>query len=115
MLATVKVKLGERAGLIAAPKKAIVHLADGPAVFVVRDGKAVRVRPDLTVVDKDHVFLPAGARVGDQVVVSGQDGLKDGAAVKVVDKTAKAGNAAPTVPATPSSAAPAPAPKEVTP
>lgn len=103
MLATVKVKLGERAGLIAAPKKAIVHLAGGAAIFVVRGDKAVRLLPDLAISDKTHVAVPAGAQLGDQVVVSGQDGLKEGAAVKVVDSTAKA-NAPTEAPAAPSDA-----------
>lgn len=88
MLATVYVKTGERRGIVAAPKSAVVTLAEGPTVFVVRDGKAVRLVPDLEGADKTHVPV-AGLAPGDQVIVAGQDALKDGAAVTVAKAPAK--------------------------
>ncbi len=86
MLATVYIKTGERNGLVSAPKSAIVMLAEGPSVFIVKDGKAKRVVPDVGGADKTHVPVAALA-VGDQVVIAGQDSLIDGTAVKIsVDK-----------------------------
>jgi RND family efflux transporter MFP subunit len=99
MLATVKVKLGERPGLVAAPRRAVVQLAEGPAIFIVRGNKAVRVVPDVLNGDKLFVPVPAGATVGEQVVVAGQDALREGAEVKVVDKTASKSDPAAKTPA----------------
>jgi RND family efflux transporter MFP subunit len=87
MIATVSFKLSERAGVLAAPREAVVTLSDGPAVFVVREGKAVRVAPDLLAGDRTHV--PVKAEAGDLVIVQGQDGLVAGAAVKVVAEAAE--------------------------
>lgn len=82
MLATVIIKTGERKGLLAVSKAAIVTLAEGPVVFVVKDGKAKRVVPDVAGADRTHVPVPDLA-VGDQVVVAGQDSLRDGTEVKI--------------------------------
>lgn len=82
MLATVYVKTGERRGVVAAPKSAVVTLAEGPTVFVVRDGKAVRLVPELAGADRTHVPVQ-GLAVGDQVIIVGQDALKDGLPVTI--------------------------------
>jgi len=85
MLATVFIKTGERKGLVSVPKAAIVTLAEGPSVFVVKDGKAKRVTPDIAGADKLYVPVPLLA-VGDSVVIAGQDSLRDGSEVKVAAK-----------------------------
>ena len=94
MLATVYIKTGERLGQVAVPRAAVVALADGPAVFAVRDGKAVRAVPDIDGGDRTHVPVK-GLSAGDQVVVAGQDGLRDGIEVKIAtDKKAPTAGAA---------------------
>ncbi len=90
MIATVKFKVDVRAGLMAVPREAVVTLSDGPAVFVVRGGKAMRLVPDLEGADRTHVPVKEGIQAGDVVVVEGQDGLVEGAQVKVVDEKGKA-------------------------
>lgn len=88
MLATVTFELGRSEQVLAAPKDAVVVLSDGPAVFVVRDNKAVRLKPDLGHVDATHVAVP-GAKLGDAVVIEGQSTLKDGGPVNVVEAKAE--------------------------
>ena len=85
MLATVFIKTGERKGLVSVPKAAIVTLAEGPSVFVVKDGRAKRVVPDVAGADKTYVPVPSLA-VGDSVVIAGQDGLRDGTEVKIASE-----------------------------
>jgi len=87
MLATVFVEQDERLGLVAAPRAAVVTLAEGPSVFVVKDGTVRRVVPDVAGGDKTHVPVP-GLAVGDAIVVAGQDGLRDGARVTVAAENA---------------------------
>jgi len=92
MLATVYVKTDERPNVLAVPRTAVVALADGPAVFAVRDGKAVKAVPDIASGDRTHVPV-TGLVAGDQVVVAGQDALREGMAVKIADdkRASKAG------------------------
>ncbi len=88
MLATVIIKTGERKGLLAVSKAAIVTLAEGPVVFVVKDGKAKRYAPDLLGADRTHVPVP-DLVAGDLVVVAGQDSLRDGTAVTITKDAQK--------------------------
>ncbi len=88
MLATVEVKLSAKAGVLGVPRQAVVNLADGPALFAVRDGKAVRLKVTPADGDRTHVPLVAGtgageARAEDVVVIEGQDGLADGMPVQI--------------------------------
>lgn len=82
MLATVFIKTGERAGVVAVPRAAVVTGPEGPSVFVVEGGKARRVVPEMDGADRTHVPVP-GVAAGEMVVVAGQDTLRDGAEVKV--------------------------------
>lgn len=83
MMATVSFATDTRAGLIAVPRAAVVARADGDAVFVLRDGKVKRLVPGVG--DTTHVPVAEGLAAGDLVVVEGQDALKDGDEVKVVE------------------------------
>lgn len=80
MMATVTFATETRAGLVAAPRDAVVARADGDAVFVVRDGKAKRLSPGKG--DSTHVPVE-GLAAGEKVVVAGQDALDDGEEVVV--------------------------------
>ncbi|MCC6624362.1 MAG: efflux RND transporter periplasmic adaptor subunit [Deltaproteobacteria bacterium] len=86
MVATVTIEIARAASTHAVPRSAVVVLAEGPSVFVVRDGKAVRLAPDLGLADMDHVAVP-DARPDDQIVVEGQARLTDGGPVAILPET----------------------------
>jgi membrane fusion protein (multidrug efflux system) len=81
------------------PKRAVIYDEDRAFAFRVKDGVAQRVALDLGYADRTHVAVKKDIAAGDQVVVFGQRGLKDGAQVKVV-----------AAPGTPASNAPSSAP-----
>ena len=60
-------------------------LDDGdPAVFVVRDGKAVRVPVKIGYVDGEWIEVREGLKAGEQVVTAGKVALREGSAVQVI-------------------------------
>lgn len=66
------------------PKRAVVYDEDRAFAFRIKDGVAQRIALDLGYADRTHVAVKTGFAAGDQVVVFGQRGLKDGAPVKIV-------------------------------
>ena len=64
------------------PRRALIYDNDEPYVFLVNDGVAKRIRVDIELEDREFVKPASGFAAGDQVVVAGQVGLKDGAKVK---------------------------------
>ncbi|MCB9549663.1 MAG: efflux RND transporter periplasmic adaptor subunit [Myxococcales bacterium] len=85
------------------PKRALIFEEDRAFAYQVQDGKAHKRRLALGYADRDAVEVLTPLAEGDTVVVFGQRGLEEGAAVKVV---------APPAPASAASAAP---PTEETP
>ena len=63
----------------------------GSAVFVVQDGKAVRRKVTTGIEVDGRTRITAGLKAGDALIVAGQETLKDGAAVKPIEPTAKGG------------------------
>ncbi len=84
MFATVRIVTDSQNDALIVPKKALVLETDEDDVFVVRDGKAERVRVELGYTDGDRVQILAGLQQGDQVITVGHEGLKDNAAVRLV-------------------------------
>jgi RND family efflux transporter MFP subunit len=72
-----------REAAVAVPSAALVREGDSSILFVVNGTKAVRreVRPG--VASTDFTEILSGVAAGETVVVSGQDGLPDGAVVSV--------------------------------
>ncbi len=68
--------------LVAAP-------GGGFTAFVVQDGQAVRRQVETGVEVDGRVRIVAGLEEGDRLIVAGQENLKDGAAVKVVEVDGK--------------------------
>ncbi len=66
------------------PKTAIVYENDNVHVFAVRDGKADKVILDAGYQDYEKIEARSGIEPGEQIIVVGQAGLKDGARVNVV-------------------------------
>ncbi|MEJ2677980.1 MAG: efflux RND transporter periplasmic adaptor subunit [Gemmatimonadota bacterium] len=96
-LARVTFALGTRDGVLLVPASALVGGAGSESVFVVEDGRAVRrtVMPGVT--SEGRVEIVKGLQAGEQVIVAGNNMLRDGAAVRVIedDATAPAENVAP--------------------
>jgi membrane fusion protein (multidrug efflux system) len=88
MFATVRIITDSRKDALIIPKKALLLETDDDDCYVVRDGKAVRQRIELGYTDGDRVQVLAGLDEGDRVITVGQEGLKEGAAVRLVGEGA---------------------------
>lgn len=89
MFATAVIDAGVSESVPAIPARAVTMAADGAVVFVVRDGRAARVKPVLGVEDSGWFAVESGLAVGDMVMVSGQASVKDGDPVAVVAEAAE--------------------------
>jgi len=67
--------------VVLVPVAAVVHEGDETMVFVVADGKAHRRTVTVGITNEEHSEIRAGLKAGEDVVVSGQNGLPDGATV----------------------------------
>ena len=84
MFATIRIVTDRRQDVLVIPKKALLLETDEDDVFIVREGKAERVRVSLGYVDGDRVEVLSGLTDGDLVVTVGHQGLKENAEVRVV-------------------------------
>lgn len=80
----------ERKAALAVPRRAVSRSDDGPHLFVVVDGVARRRPVKLGIAEGTRVEVIDGVEEGDAIVVLGQDGLKDGAAVDEQPRGAEA-------------------------
>ncbi len=89
-LARVTFALGTRDGVLLVPASALVGGAGSESVFVVEDGRAVRrtVMPGVT--SEGRVEIVTGLQAGEEVIVAGNNMLRDGAAVRVIEPDATA-------------------------
>jgi RND family efflux transporter MFP subunit len=67
---------------IGVPENALVSSPSGRVIFVVRDGKAVELKPRLGGADAGFVAVDSGLAQGERVVVAGYAGLRNGAPVR---------------------------------
>lgn len=81
MFVKVFIVIAQRDDVLAIPRRAVARSDEGPFVFVVDGGTAVRRPIKLGVAEGTRVEVVEGLNDGDPVVVLGQDGLKDGTAV----------------------------------
>ena len=77
----VEIDAEEHSNVVLVPAEAIVHEGDEAAVFVVAGKKAQRRPVVLGITDKDHAEIKSGVKAGESVIVKGQAGLPDGAAI----------------------------------
>ncbi|MCB9551219.1 MAG: efflux RND transporter periplasmic adaptor subunit [Myxococcales bacterium] len=97
MYTRARIVLDTREAAVLMPRRAVVYEDDRPFAFRVVDGKAEKRALELGYTDRDQVEVRAPLTAGDIVIVFGQRGLQDGAAVKIVDAPADPpGAAAPT-------------------
>ena len=97
-LARVTFALGARSGVRLIPSGALVSGAGGQGVFTVENGRAMRRTVQTGLTSQGHVEVLSGVEVGDTIVVTGGNTLRDGAEVRVVQgpgSGASPGGAAP--------------------
>ncbi|HET8701085.1 MAG TPA: efflux RND transporter periplasmic adaptor subunit, partial [Nitrococcus sp.] len=83
MFVTLQVKLGERRNAFLIPQQAVQRDTSGAYVMVVGpDGKVARHNVTATDMHDGDWVITAGLKAGDQVVVSGVQKVKEGAAAK---------------------------------
>jgi len=73
-----------RTGVILVPAAAVVHEGEEAAVFVVSGDTANRRAVKIGAESDEHVEVISGIKAGETVIVSGQNGLPDGARVTVI-------------------------------
>lgn len=74
-----------RTDRVLVPKEAVLQELQSSHIFVARDGVAERRRIELGLEEGEWVEAIEGVDAGEQVVVAGQGGLKDGAAIRIID------------------------------
>jgi hypothetical protein len=85
MFASVEVVLLEKPQTLVIPREAILEAKNEMSVFVVEGKQAVR-RPITIGYEQDHmVEVLKGLNQGDQVIIKGQQLIKEGSAVRVVE------------------------------
>lgn len=69
------------------PKPALVYDEEQPYLFVVEGDRVKRVKVELGLTDREHAEVVSGIDVGQEIVLSGHAGLKDGGLVTRVDES----------------------------
>jgi|GEM_PF-2163196 len=69
---------------VVVPADAVISQPSGNAVFIVKDGKASKVLVKLGVMTSSSFEITSGLKVGDELVVKGQELLSDNVPVQVV-------------------------------
>ena len=88
MFVTVRLITDVHAGTLVIPKKALVLETDEDDVFVIGEGRARRRGVELGYVSGGLVEVVSGLAEGEEVITIGQQGLKDGSAVRTVGSEA---------------------------
>ena len=99
MFGRIRIDYDQRADALVIPRSALLEDGDETAVFVVRDGKAVRMPVTLGYVDGALIEVRDGLAEGDAVVTAGKVALREGSAVQVVGADAPAATPEPAAPA----------------
>ncbi|MFP4572636.1 MAG: efflux RND transporter periplasmic adaptor subunit [Desulfobacterales bacterium] len=76
---------------VVVPKEAVVSTPQGPAVFVAEDGRALRRPVETGIEEKGRIQIVSGVLAGEKVVVEGNQKLKPGAEVRLVQNRASGG------------------------
>jgi membrane fusion protein (multidrug efflux system) len=102
MFGRIRIDHDQRADALVIPRAALLEGETDSAVYVVREGKAVRVPVRLGYIDGAYAEVVDGLKAGERVVTAGKVALRDGSAVQVLGepeakpatKTAEAPNPA---------------------
>ena len=90
----VEIDAEEHTNVVLVPVEAIVREGEETAVFVAAGDKAERRRVVVGIVDGLHAEIREGLKAGEQVIVHGQAGLPDGAAITTERPAAENGKPA---------------------
>lgn len=85
MFARVDVRVDRAADALLTPLEAVVVLRDKSSLFVVNDGVAERRAVTTGYVSDGNIQILTGADQGEVVVMTGHEGLRDGAPVRIVE------------------------------
>jgi membrane fusion protein (multidrug efflux system) len=85
MFAQVQVIAQQKPDAILVPKEAVVQQGNNQVVFVNDNGRAAQRPVQIGIIDLKSAEVLGGLAEGEQVVVVGQTGLRDGAAIRVVN------------------------------
>ena len=89
MYAEVTLTTDKHDSAVLVPKRGLIREDDEAYVFTVEGGRAKRVRLELGLENDEHAEVLSGLAPGDEIVVAGQAGLKDGGLIKRVDESGK--------------------------
>jgi len=84
MFGRIRIDYARKADALALPRAALLEDETSPAVFVVRDGKAVRAPLALGYIEGDWAEVRSGLKQGDRVVVAGKSAVRDGSPVQLI-------------------------------
>jgi hypothetical protein len=87
MYAEVTLTTETRPGATLVPKPALVYDEEQPYLFVLEGDRVERVKVELGLSDRDHAEVVSGVDVGQEIVLAGHAGLKDGGLVTRVDES----------------------------
>jgi HlyD family secretion protein len=90
MFAQVQVVAQQKSDALLVPKEAVVQQGNNQVVFVNDNGKASQRQVQVGITDDKSSEILSGINPGEQVVVVGQTGLRDGVPIRVVAPTAPA-------------------------
>lgn len=99
MFGRLGINYDQRADALVVPRTALLEDGGEPAVYVVRDGKALRAQLKLGYDEAGWVEVREGLKAGDEVVVAGKAALREGSAVQVIGKEKAVASAAAKAPA----------------
>jgi membrane fusion protein (multidrug efflux system) len=85
MFAQVQVVAQQKTDAILVPKEAVVQQGNNQVVFVNDSGRASQRPVQLGITDDKSSEIVSGLNPGEQVVVVGQTGLRDGVPIRVVN------------------------------
>ncbi|MGB3391993.1 MAG: efflux RND transporter periplasmic adaptor subunit [Stenotrophomonas sp.] len=86
MFGRLSINYDQRADALVVPRAALLEDGGEPAVYAVRDGKALRTGLKLGYDDAGWVEVREGLQLGDEVVIAGKAALREGSAVQVLGK-----------------------------
>jgi membrane fusion protein (multidrug efflux system) len=90
MFGRIRIDYDQRADALVVPRTALLDDQSEAAVYVVREGKAVRVPVELGYAEGEWTEIRKGLQQGDPVITAGKVALRDGSAVQVIGQETKA-------------------------
>jgi membrane fusion protein (multidrug efflux system) len=90
MFGRIEIVYDQRKDALTMPRIALLDDEGEPAVYVVRDNKAVRTPVELGYVNGELAEVLSGVKEGDEVVTAGKVAIRDGSSVEIINAVAPA-------------------------